>query len=583
MTTLGKDAPSATPFRRHQLTAEKRYRYIGEGEFGGKALGLAFMDDLLRDHFDPKEFPNVEVAVPHLVVLRTSMFRNFVEFNKLHELLEDPPSDERIGRAFQKATFPGKHIGDLMTLAETLKGPLAVRSSSRLEDAMFQPFAGVYATKMIPNNLGDTTARFHKLIEAIKFVWASTWFREARLYMEKAKVNPEEEEMAVIIQQIAGTKHKDRFYPTMSGVGRSFNYYAFGRARPEQGVIDLALGLGKHIVDGGLVWTYCPAYPKLPPPVSSMQDLLKTTQTDYWSVNLGDIPTFDPLQENEYLIKRGLDVAEEDGSIDHIASTYDAQSDRMQPGINRDGPRLIDFGPTLQFNLFPLNKLIQRLLHMCEDEIGQEVEIEFAAELPKSSSGKVKFSFLQVRPMVAFEENVSLTEADYTNRDLVLSSDRVLGNGVSKEILDIVYVKPEYFEAAKTPQIAQEIEQINLSLLRDERPYLLIGFGRWGTSDSWLGIPVVWSQISAATSIVEVTTPEMNVDLSQGSHFFHNLSSFQVNYFAVSHDSPNRVDFEWLNRRPVVQETEFVRHVRLLKRLTVKVDGRSARGVIIHG
>ncbi len=583
MATLGKDATYATPFHRHQNTAEQRYRFIGAGEFGGKALGLAFMDELLRDRFDPREFPSIDVTIPEMVVLRSSMFRDFVEFNKLQELLDDPPSDERIGRAFQKATFPGKHVGDLMSLADTLKGPLAVRSSSRLEDAMFQPFAGVYATKMIPNNLSDTTARFHKLIEAIKFVWASTWFREARLYMEKAHVDPADEEMAVIIQVVAGSEHGDRFYPTLSGVGRSFNYYAFGRARPEQGVVDLALGLGKHIVDGGLVWTYCPSYPKLPPPVGSMQDLLKTTQTDFWSVNLGNIPTFDPLQEAEYLVKAGLDVAEEDGSLNHIASTYDAQSDRLQPGIGRDGPRVIDFGPTLQFSLFPLNKLVQRLLKLCEEEIGQEVEIEFAVELPKSSEDMAKFSFLQVRPMVAFEENVTLTEADYENRDLLLSSDRALGNGIDQQLLDIIYLKPESFNAAKTPQIAQELEPINLSLLRENRPCLLIGFGRWGTSDPWLGIPVVWSQISAASSIVEVTTPEMNVDLSQGSHFFHNLSSFQVNYFAVSHDSPNTIDFEWLSRRPLVQETEYLRHVRLLKPLLVKVDGRSARGVIIHG
>ncbi|MCB2211690.1 PEP/pyruvate-binding domain-containing protein [bacterium] len=583
MATLGKDASTATPFRRLQSTAEHRYRYIGEGDFGGKALGLAFMDELLRDRFDPSEFPGINVAIPKLVVLRSSMFRNFIQFNNLTELLNDPPSDDRIGRAFQRATFPGTFTGDLMSLAESLRGPLAVRSSSRLEDAMFQPFAGVYATKMIPNNQSDTTARFHKLIEAIKFVWASTWFREARLYMEKAGVNPLEEEMAVIIQEVAGVKHGERFYPTMSGVGRSFNYYAFGRARPEQGVIDLALGLGKHIVDGGLVWTYCPAYPKLPPPVASPRDLLKTTQSRFWSVNLGDIPTFDPLREAEYLLKNEVEAAEKDGELNHIASTYDGQADRILPGITNPGPRVIDFGPILQYNVFPLNKLITHLLKLCEEELKQDVEIEFAIQLPEKSSDTVEFSFLQVRPMVAFEEKVSIHEADFSNADLLISSDRVLGNGIARNVEDVVYVKPDTFTAAKTPQIAQEIDKINLSLMRDKRPCLLIGFGRWGSSDSWLGIPVVWSQISSASNIVEVTTPEMNVDLSQGSHFFHNLSSFQVNYFAVSHDSPNVVDFDWLNTREVVQETDFVRHVRLKKPLCIKVDGRSARGVIIHG
>ncbi|MBS1262483.1 MAG: hypothetical protein MAG453_01834 [Calditrichaeota bacterium] len=583
MATLGKGTRHATPFRRYTHAAEQRYRYIGAGDFGGKALGLAFMEDLLRESFPADRFPRFEVAIPHLIVLRTSMFHDFLEQNGLRDLLDDPPSDDRIGHAFQRASFPERYVGDLMSLADSLRGPLAIRSSSRLEDAMFRPFAGVYATKMIPNMQSEPTVRFRKLIEAIKFVWASTWFHEARMYHEKAGVGADDEAMAVILQQVAGRHHGPRFYPTVSGVARSFNYYAFGRAKPEQGVVDLALGLGKHIVDGGLVWSYSPAWPKLPPPVNSASDLLNSTQTTFWSVNLGDIPTYDPLREVEYLSLGDLADAERDGTLVHIASTYDAHADRLQPGTGRDGPRVIDFGPILQFKMFPINEVVKLLLEMCEREVGQPVEIEFAVELPKQSDASAKFSFLQVRPMVAFEEVVRLEDSEFAGGNLLTRSERALGNGVDERIRDVVYVRPDTFDAADTARIAQEIEAINLELLREQRPCLLIGFGRWGTNDPWLGTPVVWSQISSAAVIVEVTTPRMTVDLSQGSHFFHNLSSLGVSYFSVRHDSGDTVDFDWLAGQPLVNESEHVRHVRLEQPLAVKVDGRSARGVIHHG
>lgn len=582
MATTGNSAPHALPFRRLEQAAETRYEYIGDGDFGGKALGLAFLDTLLREQFDASEFPSIKVSIPKLVVLRTSLFQQFVKFNNLSELLADPPSDDRIGRAFQRATFPGKHTGDLLALANSLTGPLAVRSSSRLEDAMFQPFAGVYATKMIPNNQGEATSRFHKLIEAIKFVWASTWFKEARQYQEKAGVDPSEEAMAVIIQEVAGDRHNSRFYPSVSGVGRSFNYYAFGRAKPEHGVVDLAVGLGKTIVDGGQVWTYSPAFPKLPPPVNSTSDLLKSTQTRFWAVNLGNIPSYDPLREVEYLTHGELSDAEEDGTLVHTASTYDARSDKLIPGTGREGPRVLDFGPLLQYNTWPVNALVRRLLALCEAELGLEVEIEFAVTLPKKSSGTAHFHFLQVRPMVAFEEHIDLPEDVFDRDDTLLTSDRVLGNGERHDLTDILYLKPEVFETAATPLIVQELEQLNRELIQAKRSCVLIGFGRWGSSDPWLGVPVVWSQISEAAVIVEVTTPKMDVDLSQGSHFFHNLSAFRVTYFSVRHNSRHTINYDWLDRLPVVRETAHVKHVRASTPLTVMVDGRTARGAIFH-
>lgn len=571
------------PFDRNFWDGHFRFTRIGTGALGGKASGLVFIKDLLAEAVDPARYPGVEVNVPTMAVLATECFDEFVEHNGLRKLDIDEMPDDRIGHAFEAAELPAELLGDLRALSLEVKTPLAIRSSSLLEDALDRPFAGVYGTKMIPNNQLDADTRFRRLVEAIKFVYASTWFREARDYIRTTGVSPTDEKMGVIIQEVVGRRHGDRYYPDLSGVGRSYNFYATPPARPEDGVVNLALGLGKTIVDGGITWTYSPAYPHKPPPFGSVSDLLSGTQSEFWAVNMGRPPAYDPISEVEYLQRASLKDAEGDDTLRFVASTYDPARDRVIPGTGMSGARIVNFAPLLQLEQFPLNSLIQALLHEAEDTLKAKVEIEFAVtiEQERNQPARLRIGFLQVRPMVVSDEVVDVTTSDLTSPAAIVASEMVMGNGIQTGLHDIVYVRPENFSAMQTPLIAEQLAALNRKLADEQRPYLLIGFGRWGSSHPSLGIPVDWSQISGARTIVEATLPGMNVELSQGSHFFHNLSSFRANYFMVRHDGRFPINWEWLNRQPAASDTELVRHVRLEHPVTVRVDGRTARGVVL--
>jgi len=585
MTELKTVLAELPAFDRHFWDGTFRFTRIGTGSLGGKATGLTVAKDLIAREIDLSALPDVEVNVPTMAVLATDCFDEFISQNHLAELKVDELADDHIGHAFQQADLPVELLGDLRALIMQVKTPLAVRSSSLLEDALDRPFAGVYGTKMIPNNQLDPDTRFRKLVEAIKFVYASTYFREARDYIKTTGCDPREEKMAVILQEVVGLRHGDRFYPDVSGVGRSYNFYPSPPARPEEGVVSLALGLGKTIVDGGVSWTFSPAYPKKPPPFASVGELMRGTQTEFWAVNMGQPPAYDPVSETEYLVKAGLKDAESDEVLRFLASTFDPGRDRVVPGVGARGPRILDFAPLLVLEQFPVNPLVRTLLKAAEDALEAKVEIEFAMtiEASRDEPPRARLGFLQVRPMVVSEEIVEVTSEDLCDPGAIVASDMVMGNGIENDVRDIVFVRPENFSPMQTPAIAQQIEPINRELREQRRPFLLIGFGRWGSSHPSLGIPVDWSQISGARAIVEATLPEINVELSQGSHFFHNLSSFRASYFMVRHDGPFKINWEWLNRQPIVQETELVRHVRLLDALTVRVDGRNARGVVLAG
>jgi hypothetical protein len=556
---------------------------IGSGAIGGKASGLVFIKGLLAKEIDPASFSDVDINVPTMAVIATDCFDQFIEQNRLGDLPFEELSDARIAHAFQKADFPVELVGDLRALIVQVKTPLAIRSSSLLEDALERPFAGVYATKMIPNNQFDPDARFRRLTEAIKFVYASTYFREARDYIRTTGTKPGEEKMAVIIQEVVGQRRGDHFYPDISGVARSYNFYAFEPARPEEGVATLALGLGKTIVDGGIAFTFSPAYPQKPPPFASVQELLKGTQTEFWTVNMGKPPAYDPVSETEYLVRANLADAESDEALNLLASTYDSERDRVVPGIGSRGPRILNFAPLLVQDQLPVNELVKALLKAAENTVHAKVEIEFAITLQsqRGERPRARLGFLQVRSMVVSDQVVDVTVEDLFDPRAIVASDTVMGNGTTDDIHDIVFVRPEKFLPSHTPAIAQELEEMNRELRDQKRPYLLIGFGRWGSSHPSLGIPVDWSQISGARAIVEATLPEMNVELSQGSHFFHNLSSFRASYFMVQHGRRFGINWDWLNRQSVVHDTELVRHVRPKEKLSVRVDGRTARGVIL--
>jgi len=569
------------PFDRKFFTSDEVITRIGTGAIGGKASGLAFIKDMLAALAKESESADIAVTIPRLTVLATDAFDRFMESNNLYETVESQTRDDLIAHAFQRADLPYDLVGDLRALIESAHTPLAVRSSSLLEDAMYEPFAGVYATKMIPNNQSDADTRFRKLAEAIKYVYASTFFGGARDYIAATGKSSVHEKMAVIIQEVVGTRFGERFYPHISGVGRSYNFYPIGKAKPEDGVVNLAVGLGKTIVDGALNWTYSPAYPKIMPPVGSPGELLKLTQTDFWAVNMGRPPEYDPIRETEYMVQAGLGEAERDGTLRYAASTYRPHDDRLVPGTGADGPRVLTFAPILAEREIPLNGLIVSLLKLCEEAVGNPVEIEFAMTLDPKEGLPARFGFLQVRPMVVSDEQVEIADAEMTGGQVLAASDRVMGNGEVDTIEDIVYVRPDIFEARHTPAIAQELAQFNRALAAEKRKYLLIGFGRWGSSDPWLGIPVEWAHVSNAGAIIEATLPDMNVELSQGSHFFHNISSFRICYFMVQHTGIYNIDWDWLAACREVTAGRYVRHVRVRQPLTIKVDGRTGRGVIV--
>ncbi len=549
---------------------------LGTGEYGGKASGLILINYILDSSFNADEFPDFNVNIPAMSVIPTDVFDTFMRQNNLYDIATSDESDDNKALLFQKAELPFEILGDLRRLISSVKSPLAIRSSSMLEDAIHEPFAGIYSTKMTPNNQPDIDTRFKKLVEAIKLVYASVYFKSARDYMAATKHNIDEEKMAVIIQEVVGKRHNDRFYPEISGVARSYNFYPFGNSKPENGVVNLAFGLGKTIVDGGISWIYSPTLPKEGPPYSSVGELMKQTQTKFWMVNMGKPPDYDPINETEFMNQENIAVTEQDDTLNYVASTYTASSDRISIGVGYLGPRIINFARILVLEDVPLNNLIKKLLSICEEALKTPVEIEFAVTFNPN-----RFGFLQVRPMVVSTDEVEVTEEEFSGNNVLVASKNVLGNGINDTINDVVYVAPEKFDKKYNNQIANELERININLVKKGKPYLLIGFGRWGSSDPWLGIPVNWGQVSGAKAVVEAALENMNVEFSQGSHFFHNLTSFEVSYFSVKQADSNKINWDWLKEQKIEQETKFICHVSLSSPIIVKVDGRKGRGVII--
>jgi hypothetical protein len=386
--------------------------------------------------------------------------------------------------------------------------------------------------------------------------------------------------MAVIIQEVVGSLHGSRFYPHISGVARSYNFYPLGYAKPSEGVIDLAIGLGKTVVDEGVAWSYSPSYPQANPPYNSVRDLLKQTQTRFWAINMGEPPAYDPIKETEYMARYNLADAESDGTLTFVASTYSVADERIVMGTRIPGARVLDFGPILKGGQVPLNDALRKLLKACEETLGCTVEVEFAVTLDDAHGVPARLGFLQVRPMVLTHDVVDITNEELRSSRALVASESVLGNGIVDGVRDVVYVKPEDFHITRTTEIVRELEEVNRTLLAEGRPYVLIGLGRWGSSDPVCGIPVNFGQISGTKAIVEVALPNMSSILSQGSHFFHNITSFKVCYFSVSHDERHTVNWDWLKQQKVTHETDLLRLIRLDKPLVIRVDGRTGRGVI---
>lgn len=568
------------PFKRSSFyNEENKLTYIGSGEIGGKASGLMMVNEMLRKNFDHSQFYEFEVTVPHLCVIKTSVFDAFIKRNDLYKTALSSLPDDRIAHAFQKGELPFEILGDLRSLISQVHTPLAIRSSSLLEDARERPFAGIYETKMIPNNQPDVATRFNKLVEAIKFVYASTFFKVAKDYMKAVpEASSEDEKMAVIIQEVVGKRNEDLFYPHISGVARSYNYYAFGNSKPDEGVVNLALGLGKTIVENEPTWFFAPTAPKVAPPFNSVQDMLKSTQVNFWAVNMSGNISYDPVKETEFLVREDIFTAEQQGVLKQLVSTYDDYSGNVFSGMGKKGPRILTFAPLLRLGEIRLPELIINLLKAGEELTKNPVEIEFAMTLRENNVHR--FGFLQVRPMNISNEKVTVLDDDLFREDNLCSSTTILGNGTSKNITDIIYLKNAVFHPATAYQIASEIEFLNNQYREKQQYYALFGYGRWGTSDEWAGIPVTFGQVSRAGVIVEAAVESMNSELSQGSHFFHNLMAFNVLYFSIPFSGRLKVDWEWLKTLTPVYETEHIAQVQLERPLTIKVDGESGKGFI---
>ncbi len=567
-------------FDRMKFDAYSHFARIGEGSLGGKGRGLAFLDNIIKMHPEFNSLEGAKVQIPRTVVLCTDVFDQFMEQNNLYQIALSDASDDDILRHFLRAQLPDSLIADFFTFFEAVKSPIAIRSSSLLEDAHYQPFAGIYSTYMIPY-LDDKYAMLEMLACAIKGVYASVYYRDSKAYMTATSNVIDQEKMAVILQEVVGKQYDGRYYPNISGVLRSLNYYPIGDERAEDGIASLALGLGKYIVDGGQTLRVSPYHPHQVLQTSELETALRETQTRFYALDTRHVGNDFKVDDGFNILNLKVKEAERDNSLNFIASTYDPYDQVIRDGLYEGGRKVISFAGVLQQNVFPLPELLQMSMRYGAEAMRRPVEIEFACNLNADRTGSLYL--LQIRPIVDQKQMLDEDLAAIPDADCLLRSHNSLGHGVTEDVTDVVYVKTDdRFSAADNPTIAREIEKLNKEYLDRGTNYVLVGPGRWGSSDSWLGIPVKWPHISAARVIVEVALKNYRVDPSQGTHFFQNLTSFGVGYFTIDE---NRNDGCFhkatLDAMPVVEETEHVRVVRFEKGLRIMMDGKKGEGVVV--
>jgi phosphoenolpyruvate synthase/pyruvate phosphate dikinase len=567
-------------FRRDRFDRYSNFARIGEGSLGGKGRGLAFIDNIVKHHPELNQFDNATVMIPKTVVLCTDLFEEFMDHNNLYQLALSDADDAVILDAFRRATLPASLEGDILTFIEATSSPIAVRSSSLLEDSHYQPFAGIYNTYMVPL-LDNRHRMLSMLCDAIKGVYASVFFKDSKAYMQATRNVIDQEKMAVILQEVVGRQYGDRYYPSMSGVGRSLNYYPIGDERAEEGIVSLALGLGKYIVDGGQTLRICPHHPGKVLQMSDTEMALRETQTRFYALDLKNMGENFSVDDAFNLLKLSVREADKDGALQHLASTYNPTDQVIYPGVYPDGRKIISFVGVLEHDVVPLPHLLREVLRLGQEAMRRPVEIEFAVEIEAASRSCV-FYLLQIRPMVDVKSDVHINLSEIRPETILLQSNNALGHGQMDGITDVVYVKTDGYNAGNNPLIAEEISRINAKFLDREEHYVLVGPGRWGSSDSWLGIPVKWPNISAARIIVEAGLTNYRVDPSQGTHFFQNLTSFGVGYFTINDFNGDGVyNRAALDALPAVEETAHVRHVRFPQALAIKVDGKKKLGYVL--
>jgi len=556
---------------------------IGGGSLGGKARGLSFVNILINNYNVQNRLEGVRIYIPPAVVIGTDIFDQFLDQNRLREFALNTLDDNKIIDRFLNAKkFPKEILGELTAFLELVSTPLAVRSSSLLEDSHNHPFAGVYKTYMLPNSNKDLKTRLSELVRAVKKVYASTFFHKAKDYIKATSYKIEDEKMAVIVQKMIGAVHQERFYPTFSGVARSYNFYPVEPQKPSDGIAAIALGLGKTVMEGGQAIRFSPKYPGHIDQFSSMKNILKNNQTQFYAVNLNSPRKKDTASGDKFINRYVLQVAESDGTLNYIASTYSPENDTLHDGISRPGARVITFAPILKNKAFPLPEILDLVLDMGGWSMGTPVEIEFAVNLSVPHDMPKEFGLLQMRPMVLDRELEILNIDDFDPAKLLCQSNQVMGNGVIEDLFDIVFVDRQKFDRSQSQHVADEIAYFNTKLLSQKRQYLLIGVGRWGTLDPWLGIPVTWDQIAGARAIVETGFKDFDVTPSQGSHFFQNLNSFMVGYYTIgSENKKSFLDWDWLLNQKAVEEKTYTKHLHFQLPVVIKMSGHINKGIIL--
>ena len=561
--------------------ADSFFLRIGDGSLGGKARGLAFARHLLHPKHMPQRFSGVRIAVPRTVVLATDVFDRFISDNDLHDFAMRCASDDEIVTRFLASPLPEPIQADLRAYLENVTFPLAVRSSSLLEDSQYQPFSGVYDTFMLGNHDRDLEVRLKQLMEAIKRVYASTFSQHSKAYVRATPYRLEEEKMAVLVQQVVGTAHGQRYYPDFSGVVRSRNFYPVAPVTVKDGFAAVALGMGRAVVGGGKCLTFSPRYPRHLLQFSSVEDILANSQTEFWALELTPRVHHEDPADDLREVSFHLKAAEADGTLHMLASTYSVENHAVYDGLSRPGARIVSFAPILKHGLFPLPQILEQLMTVGEDAMGRPVEIEFAVKLPERAGEDAEFGFLQMRPLVMSREGEELKMGEVDPAQLICQSAMVLGHGRIQDLHAIIVVDFHRFERAQSYEVAQSVAHFNSQLSAQSKPYALIGVGRWGSNESWLGIPVTWDQISGARVIVEAGFRDFRVTPSQGSHFFQNLTAFQIGYFTVNPDAGEGfVDWDWLTAQTGIEANGCVRLLHFDKPLSVVMDGKTSRGMI---
>lgn len=569
-------------YKKERFDEYSNFARIGDGSLGGKGRGLAFIGAMIKRY--PKlEQENFAVNIPKTVVICTDIFDEFMETNELYPIALSDTDNDTILKYFLRASLPSRLIEDLMAFSEVVKGPIAIRSSSLLEDSHYQPFAGIYSTYMIPKQ-EDKYEMLRSLSDAIKAVYASVFYQDSKAYMTATSNLIDQEKMAIVLQEVVGTQYGDHYYPTISGVARSLNFYPIGNEKAEDGIANIALGLGKYIVDGGLTLRFSPRHPHNILQMSSTDFALRETQTRFYALDLNPENIVDKFSVDDAfnLKKLTLKEADADGSLKFITSTYDPYDMIIRDGYYPGGRKILSFVNVLQHDVFPLASTLDQLLQIGQKEMGRPVEIEFAINMNKQDPRIATFYLLQIRPIVDNKEVMNEDLSVIQQEDTILSSTSVLGHGIINDVQDVIYVKTGAFNAANNQLIAYDIEKMNRKFTGTETNYVLVGPGRWGSSDPWLGIPVKWPHISNAKVIVECGLENYRVDPSQGTHFFQNLTSFGVGYFTINpFKGEGWFDEDYLNQLPAVEETEYLRHVRLYAPIVIKMDGKRSLGVVM--